>query len=91
MPPQKLSIPCHGMMGVESLAASSEAQRSGVADAVRRLPQGSTKNRENNPMQSRMPGPGRELINLLDGQLARVRYALIADVLLRGSETTRWA
>jgi hypothetical protein len=29
-----------------------------------------------------MPGPGRELINLLDGQLARVRYALIADVLL---------
>jgi hypothetical protein len=35
---------------------------------------------------------GRELINLLDGQLTRVRYVLpIADVLLRSSETTLWA
>ena len=34
--------------------------------------------------------PGRELINLPDRQLASVRYAPIADALLRSSEATLW-
>jgi hypothetical protein len=34
---------------------------------------------------------GREPINLLDRQLARVRYAPIADALLRSSEATPYA
>jgi hypothetical protein len=42
-------------------------------------------------MERQLPGLGRELINLLDGQFTRVRHVSIADVLLRSGETTLWA